>query len=201
MVMVVLRYIYLIVLLKLHEVASQQVFKVRGSAYGIGQQYGRHFQASLKEVLKFKLVQHAQILDEWRVIATSSQSFVQAYAPLYWQELRGIAEGSGISLENLLLLTTEYEADMILEGKDNNSTQADRRRTTSTSKGCTGFALPSTSWIAQTNDDHPSSWADGKWDVILIYEVEELNFEPVFIYTHIGVPAYLGMNSAGLGLT
>jgi hypothetical protein len=73
------------------------------------------------------------------------------------------------------------------------------------SKGCTGFVLlgndnddenNSTSWIGQTNDDNPVYWANGEWDVLLHLEIKELDFEPVLVYTHVGVPAYLGMNRA-----
>jgi hypothetical protein len=175
-------------------VHGQTYFRARGSAHEVGVQYGRHFQKELHDVWRFKTHhQHAKVLDQWKRILPAAQSAIETHAPLYWQELQGVAQGSGMALDQLLLLATEYEAEMMT---------LDASNSTKSSKGCTGFALPTSGWIGQTNDDHPTNWANGSWDVVLHLEMEELDFSPILLYSHVGVPAYLGMNAAaGLGFT
>jgi hypothetical protein len=174
-----------------------EVFHARGSSFEIGVVYGAHFQAKLEQVVAFKTTQqHADVMCEWNELAEQSRAGIQKYAPLYWQELLGISQGSGLTMHELLLLATEYEADMIPQESSSSSS--------SSGKGCTGFVQlgqednisNSTSWIGQTNDDHPAFWANGDWDVVLHLELKELDFAPILVYTHVGIPAYSGMNRA-----
>jgi hypothetical protein len=178
-------------------VGAHEVFQARGSAFEIGVAYGTHFQTKLEQVVAFKTTQqHAGVMTEWNELAKQSRAAIQTYAPLYWQELTGISQGSGLTMHELLLLATEYEADMISLPHESSSSSP-------SGKGCTGFVLVgkedninSTSWIGQTNDDHPAYWAHGDWDVIMHLEIKELGFAPILVYTHVGIPAYLGMNRA-----
>jgi hypothetical protein len=136
-------------------------------------------------------------------LAQQSRDAIQTYAPLYWQELLGMSQGSGLTIHQLLLLSTEYEADMIILPQESSSSSSSSTPHT-TGKGFTGFVLlgnddnnnTTTSWIGQTNDDHPAYWAHGNWDVLLHLEIKELDFRPILVYTHVGIPAYLGMNRA-----
>lgn len=181
--------------------AQHEVFQARGSAFEIGVAYGTHFQTKLEAVLKFKTTQqHAHVMAEWNELAKSSRAAIQTYAPLYWQELLGTSQGSGLTIHQLLLLATEYEADMSVLPQELSSS-APR------GKGCTGFVLlgnndngndtdTTASWIGQTNDDHPAYWAHCDWDVLLHLEIKELDFEPILVYTHVGIPAYLGTTRA-----
>jgi hypothetical protein len=184
-------------------VGAHEVFQARGSAFEIGVAYGKHFQTKLEQVVEFKTTQqHADVMAEWNELAKQSRTAIQKYAPLYWQELLGVSQGSGVTIHQLLLLATEYEADMILLPQESSSSPLSSH----SSKGCTGFVLlendndddnnNSTSWIGQTNDDYPAYWANGEWDVLLHLEIKELDFDPILIYTHVGIPAYLGMNRA-----
>jgi hypothetical protein len=177
--------------------AQHEVFHARGSAFEIGEAYGTHFQTKLKQVVAFKTtVQHADVMIEWNELSKTSRAAIQTYAPLYWQELLGISQGSGLTMHELLLLATEYEADMIIPSQESSSSSP-------SGKGCTGFvqlgqedSINGTSWIGQTNDDHPAYWACGDWDVVLHLEIKELGFAPILVYTHVGIPAYSGMNRA-----
>jgi hypothetical protein len=176
-------------------VCAHEVFHARGSAFEIGVAYGQDFQTKLEQVVAFKTTQqHVGVMAEWNELATQSRIAIQTYAPLYWQELLGMAQGSRLTIQQLLLLATEFEADMILPAPEESSVSSP----SSTTKGCTGFVQlgndNATSWIGQTNDDHPANWANGDWDVLLHLEIKELDYEPILVYTHVGIPAYLGMN-------
>jgi hypothetical protein len=181
--------------------AQHEVFHARGSSFEIGVAYGTHFQTKLEQVVAFKTtVQHADVMAEWNDLAEQSRAAIQKYAPLYWQELLGISQGSGLTMHELLLLATEYEADMIVLPQESSPSSSS---SSPSGKGCTGFVLLGregnincTSWIGQTNDDHPAYWAHGDWDVVLHLEVKELGFAPLLVYTHVGIPAYSGMNRA-----
>jgi hypothetical protein len=192
-----IRYLLLWMMWRVGAQESQhEVFHARGSSFEIGVAYGMHFQTKVEQVVTFKTtVQHADIMAEWNELAEKSRAGIQTHAPLYWQELLGISQGSGVTMHQLLLLATEYEADMIVPSQESSSSPS--------GKGCTGFVqlgkednINSTSWIGQTNDDHPAYWAHGDWDVVLHLEIKELSFVPILVYTHVGIPAYSGMNRA-----
>ena len=113
-----------------------------------------------------------------------------------------MSQGSRLTIHQLLLLATEFEADMMILPQVSSSSSSSS--SSPSTKGCTGFVHlgndgednNSTSWIGQTNDDYPANWANGEWDVLLHLEIKELDFEPILVYTHVGIPAYLGMNRA-----
>ena len=184
-------------------VCAHEVFQARGTAFEIGVTYGKHFQTKLEQVVKFKTIQqHVDIMAEWNELAKQSRTAIQKHAPLYWQELLGMSHGSGLTIHQLLLLATEFEADMMILPQVSSSSSSSS--SSPSTKGCTGFVHlgndgednNSTSWIGQTNDDYPANWANGEWDVLLHLEIKELDFEPILVYTHVGIPAYLGMNRA-----
>jgi hypothetical protein len=94
-------------------------------------------------------------------------------------------------IHQLLLLSTEYKADMIILPQESSSSSSSLAPLSS--KGFTAFVLLGNdddydddnnntfSWIGQTNDDHPAYWAHGNWYVLLHLEIVELNFKPILV--------------------
>ena len=100
----------------------------------------------------------------------------------------GKAAGSGLPFEDILLLTCAYEKWYNFHAPEH----------------CTAFAaMGDASKTAelicgQNNDESLHHWAAGQLDAV-IHHRSQSGME-TFIYTHPGIPAYMGMNSAGLCL-
>jgi hypothetical protein len=146
--------------------------------------------------------------DNWTALATSARSMLEKHSPVWYEELRGMAS-AGVPWEMLLHMSTEYEAEMmLLELEYGNTTALSKIK-----RGghCSGVALLGPAQpvqdllTGQTNDEDVPGWLNGTVDVV-IHNVDRrksseagpgLVFESLY-YTHPGIGAYMGLNSAGL---
>ncbi len=105
--------------------------------------------------------------------------------------MQGMAEGAQCDFGAILLLTCAYEKRMGSGIAANH---------------CTAFAA----WkeatedgrllCGQNNDETPEAWLKAEHDVV-IHHHDSSSGQQTLIYTHPGIPAYMGMNSDGLCLT
>ena len=116
-------------------------------------------------------------------LAAASIEPVRGYAPHMLDELEGMADGSGLSLEKIMLLQIR------------NQFQAD------TEAGCTAFALSAaattegTSVVAQNWDNDPA------WDPFTVVLTRRPDGKPASMtVTQAGLIAYIGFNDRGMGL-
>ena len=122
---------------------------------------------------------------KWEEIAERYVPLIEKWAPEVLEEMRGMAEGAGIGFNQILALTTAYEKSF---GRDQVSDK------------CTAFlASPlstreHTTIVGQTNDECYMEWVY-HLDVV-VHHVDEKN--ECLIYTHPGIPAYMGINNSGL---
>jgi len=112
--------------------------------------------------------------------AKESMAFVEAYAPHMLEELRGVADASGVTVEELMLLQIR------------NQLQAD-------DSGCTAFSLGGPwrmgSVVAQNWDNDP---ALDEFTIVLTRRPEG---KPAFTtVTQAGLISYIGFNDAGMGV-
>jgi len=134
-------------------------------------------------------------LRDWLPRAQAALPLIEQYAPITLAEMHGMAEGADVPFEDMLLLTCSYDKSFQfwfdLE-------QAEKAK--GDTGGCTSFAAftPDGLICAENNDDRPWDWDDAKHDVVL-HLIDEDGLE-VLDYTHPGIPATFGMNSAGLVL-
>ena len=172
--------------------APRRYVRVEGSARERGRIIGERLQDQIKTVLTVQEEagkrQDGLSLHDWLPHARALFPFIAEHAPETLAELEGMAAGAGLPLDDLLLLTCTYEKWM-------NCHQA---------SGCTGFAAIADASAdgglicGQTNDEDLNCWADGQADGV-IHHIDERGLQTL-IYTHPGIPAYMGMNSAGLCL-
>jgi len=116
-------------------------------------------------------------------VAASSIAPAEVYAPHMVEELRGLAEAAGVSLEQLMLINVRNQIAVALDG------------------GCTSIAVESrasasgTGMVAQNWDPDPA-W--GLFSIVLTRRPEggpaHLNF------TQPGIIGYMGINERGIGV-
>lgn len=126
---------------------------------------------------------------KWQEKAASYLDFTERLAPEVLAEMRGVAEGSQLEFKDILYLYTIYERsffDELITDK------------------CTSFAangqatLDSSVICGQTNDERLDEYRS-EVDCVVHHVDSESEFESL-IYSHPGIPAYMGMNNYGLAV-
>lgn len=168
--------------------------KVEGSSYERGKKIGALLSEQIKanynnQVYFYKGKENFEYAN-WEAIAERRYiPIIQKWAPEVIDELKGMAEGSGMAFRQLLGLTTAYEKSFAVDAV------ADK---------CTSFLLAGEATkqgeviIGQTNDEDSIEWIN-KLDVV-IHHKDLITGNEMLIYTHPGVPAYMGMNNRGLAV-
>jgi len=114
-------------------------------------------------------------------------NFVEEYSPEIAEEMKGTAEGAGIKYEELLVISGFIE---IYYPK--------------IFAGCTTLAvsgkvtLDGETYIAQNNDEALVPWLKG--DCVVLLRIRRKAGPDILTYTYAGIPAMMGINSAGIGL-
>jgi isopenicillin-N N-acyltransferase-like protein len=170
-----------------------EVFKLGGTPYEIGYRHGKGGEERIKDFLNIIVNHGKELIPGLTKEKAFAQSrlyipFVEAYAPHLTQEIKGIAEGAKISIEEAYLLQVRAEfTQLTIENKTG-------------SEGCTSFAIGKNRtedgevWVGQ-NLDLPPFYRD--FGVMLHITPEK---GPVILcYSQIGSVAHAGINSAGIG--
>ena len=157
---------------------------------GVPQQMGRAIgQAAREEIRGFCAVASALVHTTMRVSRAAANETVanafrsaEQYAPHMLEEIRGIAEGAGVSAEDIMLLQVRNQF----------APQAD--------SGCTSLALAGADnaaarLVAQNWDNDPAL------DPFTVVLTRRPLGKPAFMtVTQAGLIAYIGFNDAGIGL-
>ncbi|WP_434752337.1 C45 family autoproteolytic acyltransferase/hydolase [Paenibacillus amylolyticus] len=159
---------------------------VSGSPFERGTQYGETLRHDIRDFLNDNIARINSIrrnpftLEEALGITDSHIPHIEACTPQLAEEIKGLAQGAGIS----------YREGMLLQL---------RREIIATGLECTAFACFSQEGravIAQNVD-----LAGGMTDLGMILEVQTPGADPdLLMYTHVGLIGYLGINSYGLGI-
>lgn len=165
--------------------------EVRGTPRELGRQQGEALRELLRELVELivdrvnkgrpdkPMLSYEQCLN----VAAESIRPADAYAPGLMEELRGVAEGSGVSLEQIMLVNVRNQVAVALAG------------------ACTAIALDSraslsgSSVVAQNWDNDP---AMDRFSVVLIRRPEGLPGNMSF--TQPGVIGYMGIGENGIGI-
>ena len=163
-----------------------------GTDYDRGEIIGKTWRDSIITISKSLenaiLSKDGMTLKDWLPHARTFLPYIHEYAPKTYREMEGVAAGSDLPFEEILLLTCAYEKYYNYHAPEH----------------CTAFAaMGDASKTAelicgQNNDECLNHWAAGQLDAV-IHHRSESGME-TFVYTHPGIPAYMGMNSAGLCL-
>ncbi|WP_233269413.1 C45 family peptidase [Alteribacillus sp. YIM 98480] len=164
-------------------------FKLQGTPREIGRQYGekckdlihQHLHYSISR-LKERVEINSKIIKE-KVL--SYQEYVLQYAPFFDEEIRGVAEGAGITLDEAYLLQLRAE---IYEDLD-------------ASLECTTFAYKEEASCDQIpligqNADLPDFYSD----IGVILEIIPNEGPSILMLTPAGQVSYIGINDQGLGV-
>jgi hypothetical protein len=165
---------------------------VIGDSYQRGALIGKNWKpaiiAILKSIENAALLKDGRTLHQWLPRAKSFLPFIREYAPGTLEEMEGMAAGCDLPFDDILMLACAYEKWMTSEASEH----------------CTAFAamgdVSKTAELVcgQNNDECLHHWAAGQLDGV-IHHRNDSGMETL-IYTHPGIPAYMGMNSAGLCL-
>lgn len=138
-------------------------------------------------------------LHGWLPAARRFDPFIREHAPVTAAEMDGMAAGAGLPPDDLLLLACAYEKYMGIAAAPEPAPVA------GTDGRCTALGAACDATVAgdvicgQNNDELIAGWLGGAADVIVHHTADD--GLQTLAYTHAGVPAYMGMNAAGLCVT
>lgn len=162
--------------------------RVRGTPHEMGRQIG---EAAREEMRAFAEVALARVNLTMKVsrerallIAARSAEFATRYAPHMMDELRGMAEGSGLGLDELMVLQVRNQLAPDPEAG-----------CTSLSVSETGASLVGGNIVAQNWDNDPGL------DPFTIVLTRQPDDKPALMnITQAGLIAYIGLSDAGIGV-
>lgn len=170
----------------------QRFLKVQGSPFERGKQIGTALKLQIETNIasqKIYFDDDDTAVSRWLKQAEAYVSRTKAHAPKVYEELAGMADGSGLGMAPIVYLYTIYERTFFedpMAGK------------------CTSFAVrgevseDGKLICGQTNDERLDQYRS-EADCILHHVDEKEDMEQM-IYTHPGIPAYMGMNNYGLSV-
>jgi len=176
--------------------------RVSGGARDRGRQYGEQAADLVAVSIKNYQAMFATCDIDWASAQTKTDiciGTVEQHFPMLLEELHGIAEGSGQSIESILALNCRTEilpADYLLRAS---CLPADQLPDAGHISECTslGFARQAQPvWLAQTWD-----WVGFQRDAMVLLESHPDEGPSHLTVTEAGMPAKIGFNDTGLGIT
>lgn len=171
---------------------SNRYLIVNGNSFERGQTIGKNWRDSIVTIMKTAenatISQDGMTLHQWLPHAKTFLPIIREFAPNTLEEMKGMAKGCDLPFDDILLLSCAYEKYFNLHAPEH----------------CTAFAVmneasKNTDLICGQNNDEPlHHWAAGQLDGV-VHHRHKSGMETL-VYTHPGIPAYMGMNSAGLCL-
>lgn len=167
--------------------ASIKMCKVGGTPFERGWQYGSNCAKLIKRNVKIYRLWFTEVgnVDEHRLPSFLGTTFdnIREYDPEIAEEFRGIAQGSGVGLDDIVALNSRTEIGYGLKGE-------------CTAVGVEPSRSDTTSGLLAQNWDWLPSLSEGT----VLLEVEQPGRPTVLTFTEAGVVGKLGINSEGIGL-
>lgn len=169
------------------------IVEASGDAFELGLQHGAQASDLIERYLR--LIEKSTGHDR-SVLAAGAMAFVpriEALSPAYVEEVRGLANGAGISFEEAMICQVRGAAASELPAADRSGAIADH-------DGCTAFALTGEATrggrtLAGQNQDLSPEMAD----VGIVLRLAPSDGRPrVVMFTFAGQLGYMGMNEHGL---
>jgi len=163
--------------------------ELSGNAFTRGQKYGSQFKDLIDRMIEERFYQAFQgkaTKDQLIKAARRYEPFIEEYSPEIAEELRGIADGSGKSYEEIVMINADEEK---------NATDWSQ---------CTAFAATGNTtedgetYLGQNWDGPESFWWDGQFGILL--NVRRKEGVDYLDYTNPGIAASAGVNSRGISL-
>jgi isopenicillin-N N-acyltransferase-like protein len=178
---------------------SIQHVRVEGTSYQRGHQYGRQAAARVRLSVQAYQQTFAHFAGwDWPAVRREALRFeapIGEFRPAYLDELRGIADGAGLDLADVLAINVRTEVMYSAKAR-----QAPRTRTRLPAE-CSAFAAvpapgqPGLAIIGQNWD-----WLLHSAQTLVVLEVRQDDGPDFVTVVEAGLLAKTGMNAAGLGL-
>jgi isopenicillin-N N-acyltransferase-like protein len=178
---------------------STQHVRVEGTSYQRGRQYGRQAAARVRLSVQAYQQTFAHYAGwDWPTVRREALRFeapIGEFRPAYLDELRGIADGAGLDLADVLAINVRTEVMYSAKAR-----QAPRTRTLLPAE-CSAFAVvpapgQKTPAIIGQNWD----WLLHSAQTLVVLEVRQDDGPDFVTVVEAGLLAKTGMNAAGLGL-
>lgn len=165
------------------------VISVKGKPGDVGFQYGAQCREMIHKNIRlyFRVFQHYAGLDHGQAVALARKFIpvIQAFDPHIFEEIRGIAEGAKVELEEILALNARTELmypDRLATGE------------------CTALtALPEATAAGQMLLGQNWDWKPHLMETTVLLEAQQEGKPNVVTLTEAGIVGKIGLNSAGLG--
>ncbi|MBN1333844.1 MAG: hypothetical protein JW971_08760 [Synergistales bacterium] len=163
-------------------------FKIEGNPYERGIAYGRR----TAELIEISIWNYSKMFEAfsdltWSDARKRSLDFlpsIEAYTPDLLDEMKGIAEGSGLTFEDILTLNSRSE--IVLD------TSVD---------GCTAFGVtPEFSSEGKTYICQNWDWIRRQKDTLVVIEIAQEPSPSILMIAEAGIISGKGLNSSGLGV-
>ncbi|RMF86888.1 MAG: peptidase C45 [Nitrospinota bacterium] len=165
------------------------IIRVEGEPYDRGHQYGNAAQDRITvtiEAYKMAFAHFAHL--DWPDACARAQAYmeeIEAYAPEALAEMRGIADGAGRRLEEILALNARTEIML----------------TANICCGCTAVAvLPELTVSGHTFIGQNWDWISAVKSSCVLLQVKQPDKPDFLTFVEAGLLAKTGLNSAGIGL-
>jgi isopenicillin-N N-acyltransferase like protein len=177
--------------------------RVSGGARERGRQYGEQ----ARERVRRSIEAYDAVFDHyagwrWADVRRGAGRFaepIEAFAPRYLEEIRGIAEGAGVDFEDILGINVRTEVMFAAKARAA-AAQADGDG--GRPDGCSAFAvLPSASAHGHTLIGQNWDWLLHSFDTVVVLEAAQDEGPDFVTVVEAGLLAKTGMNSSGIGLT
>lgn len=169
--------------------ARLSLLELSGSAYDRGRKYGVQFERLITRMIEdefYKVFQGKVTKDELIRRAKRYAPFIEGYSPEIAEELQGMADGSGRSYEEIVMVNALEERNALGCG------------------GCTAFAATGAAtkdgktYLGQNWDGQESEWWGGELGLLLTVKRKE--GVDILDYTNPGILASAGVNSKGISV-
>lgn len=163
------------------------IIETQGTAYECGQQYGRAAASLIRENIDtyYQLIHYRANLDRQAALEKAEMFIpvIEAYNPDLVAEMRGVAEGAGVSLVEIVMLNCRTEMLSTVPLQE-----------------CTAISAmpPATSgnvFLAQNWD-----WLTATYSSVLVLKTQQPDKPAITMLVEAGQIGKMGMNDAGLGL-
>jgi len=172
-------------------VEKYDVLEVRGTGFERGFAYGAHHKELIRRLIDSHFDFYARYLQTSREEALGDASRfekpIRDYSEDIAEEVKGTADGAGVQLDEVLLITAFNEVFY-----------------PRLSKACTSFAARGIAtddrltYVGQNNDEGINPWLNG--DCTTLTKYSQKTAPDALIYSYAGAPAMMGINSSGLSV-
>jgi isopenicillin-N N-acyltransferase-like protein len=172
--------------------------EIAGSPRERGKQYGRAVPERISRsaaLYRDELQRRGVDRSEQLYLAANFIPAIAAYEPAYLEEMRGIAEGSGVAIEDIVTINTRTE--MVYGSRRDAVPLAPDK-----ADGCTGVvAMPEATACGRLLHAHNWDWRPQCVDTGIVLCIRRDDNPDVMTFVEAGGLGRLGFNAAGLALT